>query len=102
MAVVLWCHIALFTYWSRVYTTVETPCATTSRKQPPPISDHLSKTPKHSQPLLGKSAPWFDSSKRPPPISDHSVFAILGGRLREVSTVYFIRGFWKADKRRGL
>ena len=29
--------------------TVEPPCATTSRKRPPLISDHLSKTPKLSQ-----------------------------------------------------
>ena len=46
-----------------------------------------------SQPLLGKSALWFDSCKRPPPISDHSVFAILGGRLLEVRLYnYFIKG----------
>ena len=29
--------------------TVEPPCATTSRKRPPPISDHLSKTPSFSE-----------------------------------------------------
>ena len=31
--------------------TVEPPCATTSRKRPPPINDRQSKTPKFSQSL---------------------------------------------------
>ena len=32
-----------------VFITVEPPCATTSHKPPPPISDRQSKTPKLSQ-----------------------------------------------------
>ena len=41
-------------------------CATTSHKRPPPITNHLSKTPEFSQ---SKPYSW-NRSKRPPPVSD--------------------------------
>ena len=50
--------------------TIERPCATTSRKRPPPISDCLSKTPKLSQP---KPYSWT-FRKRPPSVSDRDHF----------------------------
>ena len=51
--------------------TVEPPCATTSHKRPPPISDRQSKTPR----TVSKTKPYSGtSSKRPVPVSDREQF----------------------------
>ena len=56
--------------------TVEPPCATTSCKPAPPISDHLPKITKFSQLKLSLIAVG-NFHKRPPPVNDHNNFSGL-------------------------
>ena len=57
-------------YFEQASNTVEPPCATNSHKQPPRISDWLSKAPKLSQSKPSNNI--GTSRKRLPPVSDRN------------------------------